>query len=128
MFIRFVIADLDADSGRRQGLFQAGEALVQSGRMNPFDQEHLEQTYRWFRLHLPVPTRFAVSRRPHAKAQALSWFRDSAIEHIDRIREYQRILDAYDIPVEMLRTTRPGYIVFEDEYQIAAYPFADTPC
>jgi len=128
MFIRFVIADLDADSGRRQGLFQAGEALIANGRMNPFDEECLERTYRWFKLHLPVPTRFAVSRRPHAKAQALSWLRDSATEHIDRIREYQRVLETYGIQVEMLQTTRPGYIVFEDEYQVAAYPFADTPC
>ena len=128
MFIRFVIADLDADSGRRQGLFQAGEALIGSGRMNPFDEERLDQTYRWFKLHLPVPTRFALTRRPHAKAQALSWFRDSATEHIDRIREYQRVLETYGVQVEMLQTTRPGYIVFEDEYQVAAYPFADTPC
>lgn len=128
MFIRFVIAGLDADSGRRQGLFQAGAVLTASGRMLPLDQERLEQIYCWFKQHLPVPTRFAVSQRPHAKAQALSWFRDSATEHIDRVREYQNILETYGLQVEMLRTKRPGYIVYQDEYQVAAYPFADTPC
>ena len=30
------------------------------------------------------------------------------------------------VAVEMIKTERPGYIVYEDEYQIAAYPLADT--
>ena len=44
------------------------------------------------------------------------------------MREYQRVLEAYDIRLEMLRTERPGYIVYEDDHQVVAYPFADTPC
>ena len=49
-------------------------------------------------------------------------------EHIGRMREYQRILEAHGIVVEMLVTQRPGYIVYEGAYQVAAYPFADTLC
>ena len=44
------------------------------------------------------------------------------------MRECQRILEAHGIVVEMLVTQRPGYIVYEDAYQVAAYPFADTLC
>ena len=44
------------------------------------------------------------------------------------MREYQRILEAHGIVVEMLVTQRPGYIVYEGAYQVAAYPFADTLC
>jgi hypothetical protein len=43
------------------------------------------------------------------------------------MREFQRILGAYGIAVETIRTRRPGYVVYEDEFQIAAYPFSDTP-
>lgn len=128
MFIRFVIADLDPDSGRRQGLFQAGEQLRSSGRMAREDAEQLETIQRWFRANLAVPTRFSVSARPHAKAQALSWFRDGASEHIAQMRGYERTLRAYGIAIETLRTGRPGYVVYEDEHQVVAYPFADTPC
>ena len=128
MFIRFVIGVLDEDSGRRQGLFQAGEALAMSGQMAPDDFEYLEELYAWFKMHLPVPTRFAASAKPHAKAQALSWFRDTSIEQIEHMREYQRVLERYGLQVVMLRTKRPGYIVFEDQHQVVAYPFADTPC
>lgn len=128
VFVRFVIDTLDEDSGRRQGLFQAGEVLVLSGEMDADDLKYLESLYAWFKVHLPVPTRFAVSSKPHAKAQALSWFRDASSEHIGQMREYQRILEKYGLQVSMLRTQRPGYIVFEDQYQVVAYPFADTPC
>ncbi|WP_116090278.1 hypothetical protein [Sphingomonas crusticola] len=128
MFVRFVIDARDVDSGRRQGLFQAGEALLQSGRMNPSDMETLEELYAWFKAHLLVPTRFAVSSKPHAKAQALSWFRGTATEHVKRMRDYQLVLERYGLSVRMLRANRPGYIVFEDEHQVVAYPFADTPC
>ena len=128
MFIRFVIGKLDADSGRLQGLFQAGDELLGSGRMAQDDAEALRATYGWFKANLAVPTRFSVSARPHAKAQAISWFRDTAAEHIKQMRGYQRLLESYGLKVEMLRTTRPGYIVFEDHHQLVAYPFADTPC
>jgi hypothetical protein len=37
------------------------------------------------------------------------------------------ILEAHGVVVERIRTQRPGYIVYEDEHQVAAYPFADTP-
>jgi hypothetical protein len=35
----------------------------------------------------------------------------------------QRILDAYGITVVMSTNRQVGYIVYEDEYQVAAYPF-----
>lgn len=92
------------------------------------DLEYLEELYAWFKKHLRVPSRFAASAKPHAKAQALSWFRDTSIRHIEHMREYQRILENYGLMVTMLRTKRPGYVVFEDEHQVVAYPFADTPC
>ena len=127
MFIRFVIEDLDADSGRRQGLFQAAETLLTNGRVPSHDAHYLEELYAWFKVHLPVPDRFAASSRPHAKAQALSWFRGTATQHIRQMREYQRLLEEAGLRVSVLRTERPGYVVFEDEYQVVAYPFAETP-
>ncbi len=37
------------------------------------------------------------------------------------------ILEGHGIHTEMIATSRPGYIVYEDSYQIAAEPYADTP-
>jgi len=128
MFIRFVIAGRDKGSGRRQGLFQAAAALRESGRMSAADLERLDELQRWFDEHLARPERFSLSPRAHRKAQAISWFRDSASDQIGRMRDYQALLESYEIAVEMLREKRPGYVVYEDEHQIVAYPFADTLC
>jgi hypothetical protein len=127
MLVRFVIHRRDPNSGRRQGLFQAAKALRDSGLLSAKDDDALEDIWGWFNRHLERPARLALSSRPHSKAQALSWFRDSATNHIAKMRSFAEILERYGIAVQMVRTNRPGYVLYEDEFQIAAYPFADTP-
>ena len=36
------------------------------------------------------------------------------------------ILEAYGHPVTIIRESRDGYLVYEDEFQVVAEPFADT--
>ena len=128
MFIRFVIAGMDADSGRRQGLFQAADELRASGAMTPGDEQRLKQVEEWFEANLAVPKRFAISAKPRRKAQAISWFRDTAMNHIAQMREFKSLLESYGVFVDMLREKRPGYVVYEDAHQVVAYPFSETRC
>jgi hypothetical protein len=37
------------------------------------------------------------------------------------------MLERYGVSVEMIKAKRLGYVLYEDEYQIAAYPFNETP-
>jgi hypothetical protein len=127
MFIRFVTPQIDRASGQRQGLFQAAKTLRETGALNGPDHEHLEYLRSWFNERLETPTRLAVSSRPHKKAQAISLFKDTATEHIAKMRELQEILERYGIGVQMIRAKRLGYVLYEDEFQVAAYPFNDTP-
>jgi hypothetical protein len=126
MFIRFVVHRLDQDSGRRQGLFQAAKELRQSGELSPHDHARLEEIGDWFDLNLKKPSRLSLSSRPHAKAQAISWFKDTAAEHVRNMRQIGSILETYGLVVVTIRTQRPGYVVYEDDFQVAAYPFNDT--
>jgi len=80
----------------------------------------------WFRSHLRKPRRLNRSRRPHAKNKAICWFKPSAVEHIAKAREIVRVLQDHGVHVRMIKTDNPGYIVYQDDYQIAAEPFADT--
>ncbi|HEY0266454.1 MAG TPA: hypothetical protein VGC16_06860 [Rhizomicrobium sp.] len=127
MFIRFVIETIDRDSGRRQGLFQAAATLQQSGILTGPDHDRLASLCNWFNDHLERPARLAVSPRPNSKAQAISWFRDTATEHIAKMREFQDVLERYGLAVKMIKAKRLGYVLYEDEFQVAAYPFSDTP-
>ena len=127
MFLRFVVREIDSNSGKRQGLFQALATLEDSGVLTIHDAKYLDAICDWFAKHLQVPTRLAISSRHHGRAQAVSWFKDTAADHIAKMRELAEILERYGVPVEMIKTKRLGYILYEDEFQIAAFPFSDTP-
>lgn len=126
LYLRFVIQAEDYWSGRRQGLFHAMEVLEQSGTMTATEQDDWRELYGWFRQNLPVPDRFSRAAKTHAKKVALSWFKPGATEHIAKMRQIAVILAAHGHRVEMIRSDRPGYVVYEDEHQIAAEPFRET--
>jgi hypothetical protein len=50
----------------------------------------------------------------------------SAKDHVARMRELVQLLRHKDISVDELRTEKPGYVVYEDEFQVTAIPFSDT--
>jgi hypothetical protein len=126
MFVRFVISTVDGDSGRRQGLFQKAYVLRRSRDLSSDLHEQLDQALTWLDAHLKIPDRFTRGRRKGEPGLAISWFKDSAEDYIRQMRAVCRILNEHGIPTEMITSHRPGYIVFEDQCQIAAVPFSDT--
>ena len=123
MFVRFVVSELGRHSGERLGIFQVMYRLSRRGRLSADEQARWDSIEAWFDSHLERPESLSRSSRPHARAVAISWFRDSAAEHIGRVREIVELLDERGVQVEMLWTSRPGYIVYEDEFQVIAEPF-----
>ena len=126
MFIRFVINEKDEDSGRRQGLFQVMKELEDGNHLHVYELDLYKEIYQWFRLNLKTPNSFSRSSRPHAKKIALSWFKASAHEHIRKMYEVVGIIEAHGIHVMVIRSSRPGYVVYEDEFQVAAEAFQST--
>ncbi len=126
MFVRFVIHRNDEDSGRRQGLFQAMADLEDSDLLREHEQVQYDEIYEWFRKNLKQPRSFARSSKPHAKRVALSWLKDSAATHIRKMHAIVLLLQAHGVVVDVLRSERPGYVVYEDEFQVAAEPFKET--
>lgn len=127
MYVRFVIADRDEDSGKRQGVFQAVIDLKDSGELLDYEEEQLGELLDWFNANLKEP----ISLRRHANKfhtvpKAISWFKDGATQHLSRMRELISILEEHNIAVDMIQTEKPGYIVYEDPHQITAEAFKDT--
>ena len=123
MFIRFIVAKRHADTHEPMGIFEAVDLLPRVGLVPDWHERRLAELMDWFRAHLPFPGRVARSARPNATHRALSWFKASATEHIAQARELAAVLEANDIRTEMLTADRPGYIVYEDEFQVLAEPF-----
>jgi len=127
MYLRFVIAKQDEQSGRRQGLFYASYELEERGDLTAIEVSALDEIHHWFAKNMSEPTTASLSSRPHGKAQALSWFKETAVGHVSKMRSLQALLEQHGVWSEVLRTARPGYVVYEDDHQVLAYPFADTP-
>jgi hypothetical protein len=127
-YVRFVVEARSIDFGRRFGFAHAARDLREADRVDPVDRERLEELARWFNDNLAAPERFTRKRNAsHRNHPCLSWFKDSASEHIRRAREVMEILSRYQVPGEMLVTATPGFVVYEDEFQVVAEPFRETP-
>jgi hypothetical protein len=126
--IRFVTINRHPPYGHRSGIFAAAYALWREQRMAEPDRVELRTLLDWFEAHLAEPNRFAASRHPHAKETAICWVRTSAREHMTRLRRLTAIVETAGVAVDELRTTCPGYVVYQDLHQVVALPFADTPC
>jgi hypothetical protein len=126
MYIRFIVQESDKKSGREMGLFSAGGILRDEGKLYDYEVKLRKQIMQWFSNNLKVPDVQASQSNHYTKPLAISWFKSSAKSHISKMREYAEILNSHDVHVKQIVTERPGKIVYEDEFQIAAIPFQDT--
>jgi len=124
MYLRFIIDRHDEDSNEPQGLFQAVGDLRDGGHLSKDERIAVDKIFKWFVKNLPVPKRFSRSRKRSAKAVAISWFKPTAHECIKQMQELAGILYIHDVPTKVIKNRRPGYVVYEDEFQIVAQPFS----
>jgi hypothetical protein len=104
-------------------VFQAGYRLRDAGRLDA--PRRFDTLLEWFNRHLPVPLRFRRPAGRQAHRHAICWFRNEAVEHVGKVRELAALLEQHGVPTRKLRTRRPGYVVYEDRFQVAAVPFRD---
>ena len=130
MYIRFIIDLRDPDSERYTGIFHAASELRDNGELEEWEQHELQNIRDWFNDHLDRPTNFSRTKlySVSTKKRGISWFKDTANDHISKAQEMAKILGRHGIPVVMLKTERVGYVVYEDRFQIVAEPFADVAC
>jgi hypothetical protein len=130
MYLRFVVRQRDPDSERYTGIFHATADLRDRDLLSEWEEEELAEIRRWFDQHLERPDSFSRSKQSIAyrKKRGISWFKDSALDHIAKAQEMAEILVRHGIGVEVLKAERVGYVVYEDEFQIVAEPFADVRC
>jgi hypothetical protein len=122
MYVRFVVAKRHPDTGVQAGIFEATDLLPRTGDLPDWDERRLSELTYWIHEHLPFPGRVARSRRPNGHHAAISWFKASAHKHIAQARELAAILEEHGIGTEVLTTDRPGFVVYEDDYQVLAEP------
>jgi hypothetical protein len=123
MYIRFITQFENEYGEIETGVFHAAAFVRGNPDTFDYDVKSLESIKNWFNCNLEAPTKFSRSKKKYAEGISLSWFKNSAKEHIQRMYDIKSILEKYDILVEIINHDRPGTIIYQDEYQVSAIPF-----
>jgi len=117
-FVRFAARGKHADSCSRIGVFAAAYDFLKQNASDEPEWERVRSSVRWFEKHLPIPDDIDHER-------AIFFFKSNAKECIREMWALVHGLRDVGTLVEMQWTERPGRIVYSDEYQIGALPWAD---
>jgi hypothetical protein len=118
-YIRFVVGRKDEDSHVDQGIFQAAALALEWQNITGSDADSLNELRAWFGQNLERPTSFGRD----AQRRGICWFKAESAQHISRIWEMVRILERNGIYVRKIQTDVPGYVIYEDDWQLVAEPF-----
>ena len=129
-YLRFVLRTRNADSGVRDGMFSAAYAAASDRAEYPAAvRQQLKELLNWFAENLKTPDRFHASHskgRSDRATKGISWLKPEAVEHIAKMHELASTLGECGYVVDVITSSRPGYVVYEDRYQIVAEAFADV--
>jgi hypothetical protein len=118
-YLRFVVGRKDEDSHVERGIFQAAGQALEWQNVTGSDADELKELRAWFNENLEKPTSFGRDKL----RLGICWFKTAAAEHISRIWQMVQILERNGIYVKKVRTGKPGYVIYEDEWQLVAEPF-----
>jgi len=116
MYLRFVTTAVDEDSHRAQGVFMAAYRLLDSGNLTKEEWKQVRNILDWFNAYLPHPPKKFTACR------AIFWFKSSAEKSVKKIWELVHVLRQHSRHVEVHKCRTLGNILYEDEFQVAAFP------
>lgn len=110
------------------GVFGLVNGLARDGKLTA-EQERFRRTNNdWYDAAYPDPSSVdptVYDRELHPGAAA--WFKCTSRDLIKRVDGYLEIVAAHGIGCRMMRSSDPGRIVYEDEYQIVVVPHGAGP-
>ena len=117
-YIRFSVQERDSDSGHATGILVAGHTLRDDGDLDPQEHQRLREVLAWFNEYLMLPE----GMETRSTRRAISWFKPEAVEFIRKMWELKSLLELHGHHVNVLRTTEPGAVIYEDDEQVVAVP------
>lgn len=121
MYLRLCVLHKDPHTCQPLGVFIAAQHLQESGALTPQERLALQEVIRWFDRAMPAPP-----DSDRLDKRAIYWLKSDAEGLTRRLWELAQLLRSHGLMVEMVKTTKPGYVVYEDRFQVAAVPFRDS--
>ncbi|MEJ6403372.1 hypothetical protein [Yoonia sp. 2307UL14-13] len=105
-------------------------SLLKSPETDQYIAQQIKSELDWFEEHLRIPNRFNKTKSKGAyrrNTKGIAWFRNNDSEALERAYALSELIRCCGIDVQEIISDRIGYFVYEDDVQIIAEPFADTP-
>ncbi|MFG3185937.1 hypothetical protein [Streptomyces nigra] len=113
------------DRGRFTGVFGLVNNLAREGRLSEEQEAFRRLNNKWYDAAYPDPSTVdATVYDEEVNPGAAAWFKPSATHLLARVPGYLEILAAHGVDCQVLRSTDPGQVVYEDEVQIVVVPYA----
>ena len=116
MYLRFVFGTNSESAKKQHGLFTELQSLKDENILLDYQHDLVQNTFKYFNDNLPVPP----YRRKNISKDGVAWFKDSAVEFVSRMWDLVAILEQNDRNVRVIKTERPGMILYEDDFQVVA--------
>jgi len=123
MYLRFVTSLRDTNDHTPLGVFAAAYRLREQAFVPEYIRAEIRETLIWFDTHLPKPSRFVDSCKPHRQDNGICWFKAEARECLRQARYLAQLVAEQDVTVQEIKSSAPGYWIYEDEFQIVVAPF-----
>jgi hypothetical protein len=115
-YIRFIVHQRIGGESRHLGVFSAAYSLWYGDDLLAADRARLDRILRWFVAELPIPPSHMIPVR------AIFWYRDLG-RFSGRMWELARFLTNHGFLAEQVTARFVGRIVYQDSYQVAAFPW-----
>lgn len=115
----------DERTNKQIGIFTLTYNLLDQNDLPNYEEVELRQLLNWFKANLKIPTKFSRKSNSNKTTKGISWIKESSQDCVKNLWKMKNILSNHDIIIEVIRTEKPGYIVYEDSNQIVAEPFRE---
>ena len=116
MYLRFV-SGIDSESATKQhGLFTEIQSLKDEELLLDYQYKLVQEVFEYFNKNLPVPP----YKQKNISKNGVAWFKGSATGFIKRMWDLVAILEQNEVNVRIMKTEKPGMILYEDDFQVVA--------
>lgn len=127
-YVRFQAIDGNRH-GTRPGVFALVNGPAFDGNLTDAQERFRRETNAWYTRNYTNPADVVPDIYSHQiNPGPTSWFKTSAVHLLEPVEGYLELLRAHAVHFEVVLSTQPGRIAYEDADQVVVVPWDATPC